>query len=92
MMEDWRHALRAARRDAGLSMEAVAGITGLSYETVRSYENGRRRPTRESLVRVLSAMELSAADANGILDGAGFCGERCVARLGGANWVGVPRR
>jgi transcriptional regulator with XRE-family HTH domain len=75
MTEDWRTALRAARRKAGMSMEAVAAQSGLSYETVRGYENGRRRPTRDNLLRVLAVMRMPAVDANGLLEGAGFAPE-----------------
>ena len=75
MTETWRGTLRAARRRAGLSMEAVADQSGLSYETVRGYENGRRTPTRDSLLRVLACTHLSAIDANELLERAGFAPE-----------------
>jgi len=72
MDEQWRRDLRAARHNAGLTLEKLAERCGLSYEAVRGYENGRRRPTRKSLRKVLDALELSAADAALIIERAGF--------------------
>jgi transcriptional regulator with XRE-family HTH domain len=73
--EDWRSALRAARRKAGVSMETLAERSGISYETVRAYENGRRSPKRATLLKVLAALPLTAADANAVLDLVGFATE-----------------
>ena len=56
-------------------MKAVAELSGLSYDTVRSYENGRRRPTRDSLLNVLAMLRVTAADANAIVEQAGFAAE-----------------
>ena len=78
MNEDWRAALRQARRGAGISMKAVAQRSGLSYETIRGYENGRRTPTRESLLKVLVELGITAADANAIVEQAGFAPERSL--------------
>jgi transcriptional regulator with XRE-family HTH domain len=75
MNEAWRTALREARRGAGISMETVAQRSGLSYETVRGYENGRRSPTRESLLKVLVELQITAAEANAIVEQAGFAPE-----------------
>lgn len=60
-------ALRGARHATRLSLKAVAERSGFSYETVRGYENGRRGPTRESLLKVLAVLQLTAADANALL-------------------------
>jgi transcriptional regulator with XRE-family HTH domain len=75
MKDDWRLALRRARRNAGISMETLAERSGISYETVRAYENGRRSPRRASLLKVLAALPLTAADANAVLDLIGFAPE-----------------
>jgi transcriptional regulator with XRE-family HTH domain len=72
MSAEWRSALRAARRASGLSLNSLAEHSGLSYETVRGYEDGRRSPTRESLLKVLVVLRLTAADANALLEQAGF--------------------
>ena len=72
---EWPAALRAARRKAGISMEKLAERSGLSYEAVRAYENRRRSPTRESLLKVLNVLGLTAADMNTLLTRAGFASE-----------------
>jgi transcriptional regulator with XRE-family HTH domain len=74
--EDWRPRLRRARRDLHINLKDVAAATGLSYETLRGYENGRRRPTRDNLIRVLDAMDVPYIEANEILNDAGFAGRR----------------
>jgi transcriptional regulator with XRE-family HTH domain len=74
-MKDWRTDLRAARRRSGLNMEAVAERSSLSYETVRAYENGKRRPKRETLLKILAILQFTAADANALLEAAGFAPE-----------------
>jgi transcriptional regulator with XRE-family HTH domain len=72
MNPDWRTALREARHASRLSLKVAGERSRLSYETVRGYENGRRSPTRDSLLKLLSALELTAADANALLERAGF--------------------
>ncbi len=75
MADSWREQLRAARRALGISLRDLALRTGLSYETVRGYENGRRRPSRDSLLSVLRHLGASAVDANAIVEAAGFAPE-----------------
>lgn len=78
MKDEWRSALRVARRNAGISMETLAERSGISYETVRAYENGRRSPRRATLLKVLAALPMTAADANAILDLIGFATESAL--------------
>ena len=68
----WRHKLRAARQKAGISQREVAELAGISQESIRAYEAGRRRPTRERLTTMLQALQTPAYDANEILEAAGF--------------------
>jgi transcriptional regulator with XRE-family HTH domain len=75
MSAGWRMALRAARREWRLSLKALGERSGLSYESVRGYENGRRSPSRESLLKVLAVLQFTAADANALLEQAGFAPE-----------------
>lgn len=75
MNEDWRVALRRARRGAHMSMAAVAEAAGVSYSAMRSYESGRRSPTRDSLLKVLAVLRITAADANAIVEQVGFAAE-----------------
>ena len=75
MSTEWRVALRAARRQSRLSLKDVAEQSGLSIQAVRAYEIGRRRPKRESMLKILGVLELTAADANALLEQAGFAPE-----------------
>ena len=55
--------LRAARRRAGLSQQALAEISGLSVDAIAALERGRRRAPRAFTVRVLAqALELDDRD------------------------------
>lgn len=40
------------RKEAGLTQQAVAEETGLSIDIVRAWEQGRRTPERDSIVRL----------------------------------------
>ena len=75
MAMDWRAALRDARRRRRLSLKVVAEQSGLSVQAVRSYELGRRRPKRDGLLKILALLEFTAADANAVLEQAGFAPE-----------------
>jgi transcriptional regulator with XRE-family HTH domain len=75
MNTDWRTELRGARRKSGLSLKEVAEHSSLSFETVRGYENGRRSPKRASLLKILAILQLTASDANALLEHAGFASE-----------------
>jgi transcriptional regulator with XRE-family HTH domain len=48
-------ALRGARRAAHLSQGALAARTGTSQATVSAYETGRKRPSVDTLDRLLAA-------------------------------------
>jgi transcriptional regulator with XRE-family HTH domain len=72
MVDEWRASLRAARRRQGLSLLEVAERAGLSHETIRGYENGRRRPRRDHLLAVLNAIEVGQHEVNDVLRQAGF--------------------
>ena len=45
---------------------------GVSPETIRKYEAGGRTPARATLVHLVAALQLSAAQVRAILRGAGF--------------------
>jgi transcriptional regulator with XRE-family HTH domain len=68
----WRQKLREVRRRVGISQRDTAERAGLSQESIRAYETGRRRPTREGLRTILQALEATAYEANDILEAAGF--------------------
>lgn len=47
--------LRRARRDAGLSLRALAQRAGTSHSTLAAYEAGRKTPSISTLERLLRA-------------------------------------
>jgi len=68
----WRQKLRDVRRRVGISQREAAERAGLSHESIRAYETGRRRPTRDGLGAILQALEATTYEANEILEAAGF--------------------
>ena len=74
----WRHKLRAARERLGLSQREVAERTGISQESIRAYETGRRRPTRERLSALLDALPAAVHERKDILESAGFTAPRTM--------------
>ena len=49
--------LRDARRRAGLTQAELAARTGTSQATISAYESGRKRPSVDTLSRLLGAMD-----------------------------------
>jgi transcriptional regulator with XRE-family HTH domain len=80
-MPDWNAQLRAARESLGISRQSLADLSGQSFESLRSYELGRRRPTREHLLSLLKSMKLDQPSRNLILTSAGFATEGPVERF-----------
>jgi len=74
-MSEWNKRLRAARRELQLSPGDLARICGLSEASVRAYEMGRRRPTRDHLLSVLKCLRLDLQSRNEILVAAGLAPE-----------------
>ena len=72
MERDWSQALKAARERLGLSRAELAGRCSLSAETIRAYEVGRRKPSRERLDAVLGALKLERLEANRIRHSLGY--------------------
>ena len=66
-MATWNELLRKARDGTGLSRRAVAELSGLSEETIFSYEATRRNPRRERLLQLTRALKLDGAATNAIL-------------------------
>jgi transcriptional regulator with XRE-family HTH domain len=69
---DWQTELREARRRMGLSQRAIAQAASISIDSVRAYERGRRRPTRQHLVAMIEALQVDRAWRNRVLLAAGF--------------------
>lgn len=59
--------LRAARRDQGLSLDAVAKLSGVSRSMVSQIERGESSPTISTLWNLTRALQVDFA---GLLDGA----------------------
>jgi transcriptional regulator with XRE-family HTH domain len=89
--DGWRHRLREARRRLDLTQDGIAERAGVSKETVRAYEEGRRSPgDRQHLVRILEAVELPRIEINDILEELGFAPVRDLsARFDGTARSGL---
>lgn len=68
----WNELLRQARAAARLSRRKLAALSGVSEETIYSYEAGRRHPKHETLLTLTRALKLDGAGTNAILQDAGF--------------------
>jgi len=68
----WSDELRATRKALHLSQSDLARLAGVSPESVRAYESGRRKPSRESLVTILDALKPERRSRDEILVGAGY--------------------
>ena len=52
MAEQFRHRLRQARKEAGLTQHALAAKAGVSIQAVSAWEQGERMPTGLNLVQL----------------------------------------
>jgi len=75
MQEKWAQALQSARERLGMSRAHLAILASLSPETVRAYEVGRRKPSREGLDAVLRALKLDRWEANHIRQAFGYAAD-----------------
>ncbi len=69
---EWFFLLREQRQRRRVSRKALALECGLSEETVRAYEFGRRGPRRETLEKILAVLSLGRAEERSIMQSAGF--------------------
>ena len=49
--------IRKARLESGLTQQQVSDATGISVPRISEYENGRRDPTVDTLLRLLAATD-----------------------------------
>lgn len=68
----WAAALRRLRETERLSRDQLADAAGVAASTLKAYELGTRRPSRESLTALLSALKADVYTRGEILAGAGF--------------------
>ena len=52
--------VRRALRDAPFAMRQLASDSGLSYDVLRSWRSGRRRPNRESVRKLATGLSRRA--------------------------------
>jgi transcriptional regulator with XRE-family HTH domain len=71
-MGDWREDLRAYRERVRLSRDQLARISGVSEDTIKAYESGRRHPTQTRLTKILDALKVEREERAALLHGAGF--------------------
>ena len=71
-VETWAQRIRTARRNLELNVADLSVRTDIPAWTLRSYELGRRRPTRARLLTMLAVLNVDQRSRNEILIGAGF--------------------
>ncbi len=75
-MVTWQESLRQTRERQGLSRAELARRSSLSVDTIRAYEQGRRRPSDASLTAILDALRLDRTEANNIRLALGLAPDR----------------
>ncbi|MCS7246035.1 MAG: helix-turn-helix domain-containing protein [Thermomicrobium sp.] len=68
--------LKRYRESARLSQSRLAQRAGFDHSYVSRLESGRRAPTREAIVRLAEALELTSAERDSLLAAAGFLPEQ----------------
>jgi len=71
-LPSWPAELRTWREAEGLSREQLSRLAGVSAETIKGYELGRRRPTGETLELLLDALRVERGKRAELLEAAGF--------------------
>lgn len=54
--------LTIKRKEAGLKIYELAEKTGLNYNTISQYENGKHRPLAENLQKIADALGCEVKD------------------------------
>ena len=71
-MAAWYALLRQARKPSGLTQQELAAQAEVSFETVSKYERGKANPSRDTLLKLTSALHADRQTTNEILTAAGF--------------------
>jgi transcriptional regulator with XRE-family HTH domain len=71
-MESWFRMLRAARSGLGVGQADLAARADISLASLKSYELGKRHPSRPYLIAILDALKLERSHRNAILGAAGY--------------------
>lgn len=64
--------LAASRTRAQLSQMRLGQLAGLDHSTLTRLENGTRNPTRDSIDRIVSVMEMTTNDRDRLYAAAGY--------------------
>jgi len=64
--------LRTYRTRAGLSQGALSRQANMSYASVSCYESGKRRPSRDAVLRLARALAPPPRETAGFLAAAGY--------------------
>lgn len=59
--------LKEARKNAGLTQEQLAGMTGLSQSTIRAYEQGQRQLAKASAAAVRTIRQVTVCNFDALL-------------------------
>jgi transcriptional regulator with XRE-family HTH domain len=79
-MTPWGVQFRQLRLSRGLSSADLSSLSGTSHGSIKSYEMGRRRPTREHLSRLLECLEADEPSRTAVFAAAGFAPDFEVGR------------
>ncbi|WP_430789596.1 helix-turn-helix domain-containing protein [Actinoplanes sp. G11-F43] len=71
-MQNFGHLLRRLRRDAVLTQEELAELTGLSIRSISDLERGVRAPRRSTERLLSTALRLPASAASEFTDAARY--------------------
>lgn len=86
-MDEWSARLHQVRRSTGVSRNALGYFSGISPQTIKSYELGLRHPSRELLTSLLDALKTDRIVRDEILQGAGFAPDGAALRPGPAGYM-----
>ena len=62
ILPNWAKVIRAARKKANLTQKDLAQLSGVAEITIRQYENGKRQPRTEQLLKIARALQLEYFD------------------------------
>lgn len=84
-MQAWNLELRTLRKSAGLTVGELARLAHMSEASVRAYELGRRHPTREHLLRLLTCLRVDVQSRSRVLVRAGYAPDIAFDRFAEPN-------
>lgn len=67
--------LRSRREELGLSRQSLADASGVPFGTIHGYEDGRRAPSFENVVKLAAALGVSCEAFAGCVDVTGETAE-----------------